>query len=344
MRRGVRLVSSASDLKAHDEQFLESGAGDMPTIRTIRPTDLVPLISFLRNGPHREVTASLWPEVGRESDTRLIRGLLPHLIMQPGRSHAWLCLNSGAVHGFAIAHPRAGRLVWDVKHLYVTSSSRQAGAELLDHIASEAAKRGCRRVFLSTPVDGELSRIAGQGGFVNYTSESLYWCRLPEAVSADGLASARPRLRQDGQALFHLYNATVPCRVRSAEALTMEEWSSLEKGDRPWAPSLGGNRQHLVWESREGLTGWLRITFAAKSQHLELLVHPSHHKMAEEMVQYALSQVSPRAPVYFSVRDYQPEIAAVLHHRGFTLAAEYLLFARELAVRVPNRGLVPARA
>lgn len=326
------------------DQLLDSSSGDMPTIRAIRPTDFVSLISFLRHDSHRKVTAQLWPEAWEDSRARGLWSLLSRLITRPAGSQGRLYLANGDVRGLAVAHPRAGRLAWDVEDLYVAEDHRSAGVDLLDHLAAEAARRGARRLFLVTLVDGDMARIASQGGFVNYTSETLYSARLPSAIDYSGSRRARPRLRQDTAALFQLYNAAVPCRVRSAEAMTVDEWLSLERGSRLWAPSLGGSRQHFVWENGHELVAWLQLTFGGKSQHLELLVHPSQRGATEEMVLYSLSQASHRVPIYVSLRDYQPEIVSVLEDRGFTRVADYLVFARQLAVRVPGRALVPARA
>ncbi len=326
------------------DQLPDSSFGDMPTIRAIRPTDFVSLISFFRHDAHRQVTAQLWPEVWQDSDGRVRWSLLSRLITRTGGSHAWLCLADGEVHGLAVAHPRAGKLAWDVEFLFVAENERSAGVDLLEHLAAESARRGVRRLFLVTPVDKDMARIAHQAGFVNYTTETLYSARSPIPAADSVARRARPRLQQDTPALFQLYNAAVPCRVRSAEAMTMDEWLSLDRGSRLWAPSLGGSRQHFVWENGNSVVGWFQITFGSKSQHLELLVHPSEQAATEEMLFYSLSQASPKAPVYVSLRDYQPEIATALESRGFARVADYLVFARQLAVRVPGRALVPVRA
>jgi len=326
------------------DRLLDSGSGEMPTIRNVRPTDLVSLISFFRRDSHREVTAQLWPKVWQDSDARALWGLLSRSITPPGSAQVWICLIEDDVHGLAVAHPRAGKLAWDVEELYVAEGDQSAGVGLLEQLAGEAARKGARRVFLATPVDGGMARMASQAGFVNYTTESLHSIRFSSQVEEKGSTRARPRLRQDTQSLFQLYNAAIPCRVRSAEAMTVDEWLSLDRGGRIWAPSLGGSRQHFVWEGKEGLAGWLQVTFGAKSQHLELLVHPSHQAEAGEMVHYGLSQVSHRAPVYFTAREYQPEVLSKLTEFGFARSADYLVFARQLAVRIPGRALVPARA
>lgn len=317
----------------------------MPTIRALRPTDLMLLIGFFRNDFHREVTAQVWPELQGQSGTRIMKELYRQLVSGPGgHSQAWLSVSGGRIRGLAIAGPRAGKLLWDVRNLFVVESEAQVGVELLELATAEVAKRGARRVFLSTPSDGETSRLARQSGFVQYTSEALYGIKLPAAISPGGYRPARPRLRHDTHALFSLYNAAVPSKVRFSEAATLEEWICLERAGRPWEPRLGGTNQHYVWDERGELAGWLQITFGARSQHLSLLVHPAHANATEEMLQYSLSQASHKAPIYVSARDYQVDLASALERLGFGLAAEYRVFARELTARVPIRPLVPARA
>lgn len=317
----------------------------MPTIRTVRPTDLISLISFFRDGSHREVTAQVWPEVLDGAGKQAIWSLVLRSIARPGGgTQVWVYLARDGVRGLAIAHPRAGKLAWDVRDLFVVDGDRSAAIDLLDRLSSEAAGRGARRVFLATPVDVELARIANRAGFVNYTSETLHSIRLTAPLAGTDSRPARPRLRQDTHGLFQLYNAAVPCRVRMAEAMTVDEWSALERGGKPWAPSLGGSRQHFVWDDGDGPVGWLQISFGARSQHLEMLVHPSHRGETEELVLASLSQMSHRAPIYVSTREYQIEIATVLEELGFSRVADYLIFVRELAARVPSRAMVPARA
>ena len=313
-------------------------------IRNIRPTDLVPLISFFRDGSHREVTAKVWPEVWESSSARVIWNLISRLITRPGESQVWVSLEGGGVTSLLVARPRAGKLAWDIVNLFIMDDDKSAAIDLLEHLAAESSRKGVRRLFLSTPQDNDLGRIAKQAGFVNYTSEALYSCPLPASINDGKILKPRPRLRQDTHALFRLYNAAVPCRVRSAEAMTLDEWMSLERGNRLWTPSLGGSRQHFVWEEKDELTGWLQLSYSTKSQHLELLAHPSKRKVIEDMVLFALSQVSPRMPVYVSIREYQPEIASAFCRLGATAVAEHLVFVRELSARVPSRALAPAGA
>src|SRR5512133_3275656 len=159
----------------------------MPTVRAIRPTDFVPLIAFFRDGSLREVTAQLWPELQGERGTRVMKELFRRLIVQPGGyAQAWVCYEGGAVRGLAVARPRAGKLAWDVRDLLVPPEEHTVGVDLLEQVSAEAAKRGARRVFLSTGSDGDVTRLARQAGFAQFTSEALYAVKLPTAVAPNG--------------------------------------------------------------------------------------------------------------------------------------------------------------
>lgn len=302
-------------------------------------------MAFLRDPSFHQLTAQVWPEMQRDSSARVVWTILQRLMTRPGAGpRAWVCFAKPGLRGLVIGHPRAGNLAWDVQTLLVANGAYAAGVELLEALSTEAVRREARRVFLATPPDAEPSRVARQAGFTSYTSETVFIARPSGAVAQDGLLPARPRLRQDTQALFQLYNAAVPCKVRFAEAATLDEWSSLLKGSRPWASSVGGSNRHYVWESPEGLMGWLQVTRGGRGQHFSLLVHPSHLEAVEGMLLYSLSRLNPASPVYCAVREYQPETASALERLGFAEVAHYLVCAREMTARVPSRAFVPARA
>src|SRR5262249_38775137 len=150
------------------------------------------------------------------------------------------------------------------------------------------------------------------------------------------MLDGRPRLRADEQPLFSLYGAAVPQLVRSAEALTYDEWSALHRGRKKWAPTLIGDRHQFVWEVGASLAGWLEVTYGQKSQYLDLLIDPKYETLVDRMLSFALKQVSEKAPVYVSVRPYQSVLGAALERRGFEVHGRYDIHVRQLSVRVPE--------
>jgi hypothetical protein len=148
----------------------------------------------------------------------------------------------------------------------------------------------------------------------------------------------------DESGLFQLYNAAVPANVRVAEAMTNEEWAALYRGRKPWTPKLISDRQDYVWELGSRVVGWMRVVFGARSQHLELLVHPLYESYLDRMVRNALVQMSNKAPVLADVREYQGAVGAALQRAGFRSGDAYAVWVRQLTERVaePSRSAVRA--
>jgi hypothetical protein len=246
----------------------------------------------------------------------------------------------GRLAGLAVARSRAGGLVWDIANLQ--AADNLVAADLLEQVAVCAASHGARRVFMETPIGGRGPDVARRAAFERYTSGELFVLAPGGKAERTDVFEARPRLRADEQALFQLYTNAVPAPVRAAEAMTLDEWAALYPGGKRWRPSFTGTRQQFVWELGTSLVGWLEITFGQRSQYLELLVHPRYDDAADRLVRYALLQMSPKAPIYTAVREYQSGLAAAVQRAGFRLAAEHDVFVRLLAERVREPRLVTA--
>lgn len=310
------------------------------TIRPIRPTDFAHLFGFRQQAALNEITAHSWPKIQPESPRFPVVRLLSQSVAPPSGARAWARWDNRRVTGVIVGHPRCSGAVWDVQHLY--GDDDDAGAELLDHLAARAGQRGALRLFLQTPIDGPGAVVARKAGYDRYTRERLYRLSPPFDAKGANPFPARPRLRSDEHGVFHLYCAAVPAAVRAAEAMTREEWVALYRGRRRWRPALIGDRQQYVWEYGDSIVGWLEIVYGAKSQFLDLLIHPEHDRLMDGIVRYALSQTSSKAPVYATARVYQETLASGLEREGFLLVDDSDLFVRQLAARRVERALVPA--
>ncbi len=314
-------------------------------IRPLRPTDLVNLGMFLRRADVTELTAHTWPKVQPESST------LPTSVAlrQPfgfgaGWGRAWIAADDGGTVGLVVARGRVGGLVWDVEHLHIIAERAEVAVALLETVGQEAVSQGARRVFVEMGAGKSNVEIAQRSACERYTGVTLHRLDPPFSASrGDNFYEGRPRLRADEQLLFHLYNAAVPPIVRSAEAMTYDEWSALHRGRRRWAPTLVGDRHQYVWELGEGLAGWLEVVYGQRSQYLELLVHPKYESMLDRFIGYALKQTSEKAAVYSTVREYQAGLASVLQRFGFKEVGRFDVYVRQLTVRVPERQFVPAK-
>jgi hypothetical protein len=312
-------------------------------VRTLRPVDVVALASFQRRAGASEITAHDWPRVEPETGQMPYLNLLStSLAHRPGGQRGWVAEHDGRLLGLTTARPRAGGLVWDVSTLHAQAGDNTTPADLLEQVASCAGSHAARRVFFEATAGPRGQDVARRGGFERFTSSELFMLGPGSKFERTDVFEARPRLRADEQSLFQLYNASVPAAVRAAEAMTLEEWAALYPGRKRWQPSFSGSRQQYVWELGTSLVGWLEVTFGQRSQYVEMLVHPRYEDAADRLVRYALLQVSPKAPVYVTVREYQPYLASALQRAGFRRAAQHDLFVRLLAVRVREPRLVTA--
>jgi hypothetical protein len=310
-------------------------------IRVLRLPDLVGVAMFLRREATAELTSHTWPRVQPETGHLPIGAAFWQTLGMPWE-RVWLAASNRSVEGLIVARPRAGGLVWDVEHLLTGRGEAGTAEELLETACQHAAAHGGRRIFLEVPNDEVGDGLARRAGFERYTTTTVYRLAAPFKLSPLETLEGRPRLRIDEQPLFQLYGAAVPQLVRSAEALTSDEWSALHRGRKKWSPTLIGDRHQFVWEIGAALAGWLEVVYGQKSQYLDILIDPKYESMVDRMLGFALKQVSEKASVYVTVRPYQTVLGAALERRGFVVGGRYDVYVRQLSVRVPERQLVPA--
>jgi hypothetical protein len=261
-----------------------------------------------------------------------------------GYRRAWIHLGTDGIDGLVVARVRCRGLVWDVRDLWIDGNQEGLALALLVAVCEEAANRGARRVFLETALGAWQLGVARAAGFVQYTQASLHACQVPGRPGAQPLPGARTRLARDEQPLFQLYTAAVPAAVRSAEALTLEEWLALHKGVRRWTPGLLANSRQLVWELDGAMVAWMNLVHDANSYHVEWLLHPSHDDAWDQLVAHSVRECGGKLPLYATCREYQVSLRSALERGSFELVGERAVFGRQLAVRVADRRLVTARA
>jgi len=247
---------------------------------------------------------------------------------------------NGRILGIVEMRARASGLSWDIEHLRAVDED--TAAELARWSCERAMTARARRIFLATPADGEEADFPRRAGFEQYSEGSTYRLEPGFLRDQEDALPARPRLRSDEIPLFQLYNAVVPANVRSAEALTQEEWVALYPGRKLWAPRVLGDRQDYVWEFGTRVVGWMRVIYGARAQSLDLLVDPTYEAYLPRMLKYALVQMSAKAPVLVDVREYQGAVQSALEEGGFRPVHPYLLWVLQLANRVPESKWAPA--
>lgn len=312
-------------------------------IRPAGPTDVGALRALLGRAGAIELTTHTWPKVEPESGHLPILGVLGQAFgPRLDRRGIWVAADAGRLEGFLIAAGRCEGLVWDVNHLHAVGE--QSAIDLLEHTCGAAADAGALRVFLDVPAESPGVALARRAGFERYAGAQLLKLKAPFKIDRSNAFSARPRLRADEQQLFQLYNASVPAPVRAAEALTYDEWSALHRGSRRWRPSLFGDRHQFVWEMGAGLVGWFEVVYGQKSQFLDFMIQARYENLLDQLVGYALTQVSEKAPVYAAPRDHQAVLVSALRRAGFEPTGDVEILVRQLAARAPQPSFAPANA
>lgn len=312
-------------------------------IRALRLTDVVAYLAFRNRAVLNE--ALLQPE-DTPSTPSLRSGFLGRSF-ELGRQ-SWVHLDHGQLDGLVAARPRVGGDVWDVDQLIVmpTAEASTVYRELLGHLSAAARDGGVQKVFLRVRSDSPAQLSARRAGFFEYTHELVY--RLPEVARRAELAPApfRPRRRVHHHAIFQLYSAAVPCQVRAVEGMTLQEWRLADGwGFRPTDLRVGlsPRRRDFVHEREGKVVAWLQVD--TKACRLHLLTHPNESsEPIRATLRYGLEQLRSDGPATCAVRAYQPLLAGLLEEEGFGLRAEHTLLGQSLAVRLPQRQFVPARA
>ncbi|HEX5415807.1 MAG TPA: hypothetical protein VFZ25_09065 [Chloroflexota bacterium] len=316
-------------------------------IRALRPTDVMAYVAFCQR-LDKEVEAETR---GRWHPFRLVpdvAGLLDRSFPLATGHESWVRIEKGQIFGLVSARCREGGDVWDVDQLTVLPDpdAGRTVAQLLERLLGAAVTEGIHKVFLRLPDEDPACDWVRQVGFYPYCREELFYrSELPSLHRTAAVPRLRGRRPVDHQPLFQLYSAVVPFRVRQAEAMTLHEWRWLDGwGHRRVVVDLvrGAPRRDYVLSGEARPVAWLQVE--RKSRRLALLTDTSWDDDPTDLLRYGMSQLGGGRPAWCPVREYQSGQTAALHELGFSSVGRFVLFARALAVRVPEMKLVPIRA
>lgn len=317
-------------------------------IRALRPTDVWSYVTFCHRVARGQTSSS---GGGRLPSFRTIPVLAAFLgrslALELGRE-TWVQIEHGRISGLVAAKRRAGADVWDVDQLAMLPSE-DAGRtciRLLDQLLAAAADEGIQKVFLRLADDDPAQAWVRQAGFFQYCVESVYWrAELPTFARPPTTVRLRRRRPSDHQSLFQMYCSAVPFRVRQAEGMTLHEWRWTDG----WAMKpvglgvvAGGPRADFVVEASPGLAAWLQVD--GRRRRMTILTDAQGSVDVTEILRFGMARLGGARPAWCAARDYQPGLAHALDDNGFTIVRREGLFARALAVRIPELNLVPIRA
>ncbi len=302
-------------------------------IRSLQLTDIPALLLFLARAPKNE--ARTRDRLGsREIELLSALPLLKGCLISADKQHSFVCVHGGFIQGLLCLRRGRGSGAWFVERLFLERGHEDKCYDLLDRLGYAGGEIKAERVFLRLDSSSPAVEIAKQAGFNHYLTELLY--RLDEVRESvpDSLPELRPKLAVDEHALFRLYSASTPLQVRSAEGMTLQEWCQ----------SRGNNAgKELVQEQAGGITAWVRISHSGAAGRFEICAAPGSNDL-EKLVDYSVTLLKTRRPVYCIAAEYQDQLRRILEERGFYQAGAYACLSKQLAVRVSEPQLVPLRA
>jgi hypothetical protein len=304
----------------------------MTVARTVRPTDLVALVSF--DGRIYPNEAKTRDRLGREesSPSPLESALEQWLSFATGRQ-TWISVRGSTLRGLISARRRSSNAAWEVDCLINAAEEESVCMSLLDRVSEEAGRGGAEKIFLRLAVDSAVVPTARRAGFAPCVIENRYAHQGP--VSAERLdrkarqgragpaLPLRRRSRADAYALFQLYNVAVPESVRRVEAATFAEWLAAQ--ERHW---LARRSTQLVLERDAYLGAWIRAAADGDIGRFDLLVHPRELDLLGPLLMAALARLSGQGMLLTLVPEYQEPLARLLDRLGFERQDQYVVMAK----------------
>ncbi len=251
-------------------------------------------------------------------------------------STTWICADKTRVHSIVSAKQRSSAESWEVSHLMASAALDPSLSRVLERAAVDATARGAQRIFLRTPDEYTIARVAQEAGFVPCAKETLY-SGMPKIGEGEGSlfgASARLRTRQDQDdlALFRLYNAVTPVKTRQYAGMTFDQWrASQERAE--------GQCQEQVLDMDGEVKGWMRISLKSGTGMLSVMLHPELEGLTAEMVDAGLRYLD-RANIVISMcPEFYPSLAAAFERRRFEAKGDFRTMVKPAAAAVRDVSL-----
>ncbi|MGH2584794.1 MAG: hypothetical protein ACRDJE_07750, partial [Dehalococcoidia bacterium] len=305
--------------------------------RPARPTDIVPLVAF--DGRVFPNEAHPWDRLGcAPAGPHVLGSAIEQWFSFANRRHTWVSVQGQTVRGVVAARRRATRLAWEIDTLIAADEDVESiGLMLFDQAVAGAARAGVHRLFLRLEAGSDLLAPAHRAGFISYARETLLRLDSPHPVDAPPSAlHLRPHGKGDAYALYQLYNRSTPPEARRVEAVTFQEWLTAQE-----ERSRGRGRLNLIGEHQSRAMAWVRASRDTDLGRLDLLVHPDAWPETEAVLDAGLRSLRPQHPVLCLVREHAEPVRRRLEAAGFVPVADYVCFAKRLAL--PVHELRPRR-
>jgi hypothetical protein len=303
-------------------------------IRSLHLTDIAVLLLFLGKSPSNE--AKVRDKLSsREFELLAAAPLLRACLISDDSKCSFICVRQGFIQALVSLKMCRGPGAWMVDRLLLPPGREEVCTDLLERAGFAGDKIQAERLFLRLDSSSPAVEMAKQGGFSQYLTEYLYYMEgVRQTEPLQSSLVLRPRSSADEHGLFRLYSGAAPLPVRSAEGMTLQEWSQSRDKDANW---------ELVLEKEGQISAWLRIRLGRTAGRFEIVTEPGAEEL-EQLVVYSLAVLKGRHPVYCLVPEYQQGLQGILEEKGFSRVASYSCLSKQLAVRVREPQLVPLQA
>ncbi len=302
-------------------------------IRSLHLTDTPALLIFLGKSPANE--AKVRDRLSsREFELLAAAPLLRACLISDDSKCSFVCVHQGFIQALVSLKRCRGPAAWMVDRLLLSPGREELCSELLERVGFAGDKIEAERLFLRLDSSSPAVEMARQGGFNHYLTEYLYYRGQVRQMEPQPSLILRPRSSADEHGLFRLYSGAAPLQVRSVEGMTLQEWSQSRDKDATW---------ELVLEKEGQISAWLRIRLGRTAGRFEIVAEPGAKEL-EQLVDYSMTALKGRHPVYCLVSEYQQQLQRILEEKGFSRVASYACLSKHLAVRVREPQLVALQA
>jgi hypothetical protein len=302
--------------------------------RSVRPTDLVALVSY--DGEVYPNEALSWERFAKgETGPHPLESAIEQWFSFATGRNTWISVKGQGIRGMLSARKRGGGIAWEVECLILTEDDPSLLASLVERMTADAMKSGTRRVYLRLREDSRILPIVREAGFLAARRETLWGAASPKAASVAD-PPLRPKTKEDAFALFGLYNSAVPQPVRALEATDLQEWSAFAE-----TRGFGSKAEEFVREEDGRISASLRVARGRSVGWIELLTRPENQWL-DALVAAGVRRAGGKRRVYALAPDYAGGLAPVLADAGFTQVATTVTFVRRIAVPVAEPELAAA--
>lgn len=311
----------------------------MTNARTVRPTDLVALVSYDgRVYPNVAVTRD---RIGTEASPHPLETAIEQWFSFATGRHTWISIKGATLRGLASARRRGSKAAWEIDCLIDAADDDESVlAELLEQITRDAGRGGAEKVFLRVAADSPIIPTATRAGFVAYLHERLLAHHAPSAIEATSNHKLRRWSRADAYPTFRLYNLWTPEPVRRVEAATFREWQNA----RERVSSRRGTQQRVV-ERDDQVAGWLRTAADGELGRFDLMADPADADLLDSLIDGALERLREQSSVFTLAPLFATGLQQRLEKRGFEERAQFTVLARRTTktVDLPQAAAAPVQ-